>query len=49
MHYKGADFGYDVLAAVDEFLALFPSAQKMDSDEIDVTEAQGVMVPTFNH
>lgn len=49
MHYKGADFGYDVLATVDEFLALFPSAQKMDSDEIDVAEAQGVMVPTFNH
>lgn len=48
MHYKGANYGYDVLASVEEFLALFPAAQKLDTDEIDLAEAQGVIVPTFN-
>ena len=48
MHYKGDDFGYDVLATVDDFLNLFPAAQKLDADEIDVAEAQGAIALSFN-
>ncbi len=49
MHYKGTDFGYDVLSTEEEFLAPFASAQKLESDEIDVADAKGVIVLSFNH
>lgn len=48
MHYKGADFGYDVLSTEEEFLAPFQSHHKLDTDEIDVAEAKGVVVLSFN-
>ena len=48
MHYKGADFGYDVLSTEEEFLAPFASAQKLEADEIDVADAKGVIVLSFN-
>ena len=48
MHYKGADFGYDVLTTVEEFLSLFPAAQKLEADEIEVSAAQGVVTLSFN-
>ena len=48
MHYKGENFGYDVLATVDDFLALVPGAQKIDADEIELTDAKGLIVLKFN-
>lgn len=48
MHYKGENFGYDVLATVDDFLALVPGAQKIGADEIELTDAKGLIVLKFN-
>jgi L-ascorbate metabolism protein UlaG (beta-lactamase superfamily) len=48
MHYKGENFGYDVLATVDDFLALVPGARKIDADEIELTDAKGLIVLKFN-
>ena len=48
MHYKGENFGYDVLATVDDFLALVPGAQKIDADEIELTDAKGLIILKFN-
>lgn len=46
MHYRGDDYGYDVLAKVDDFLRIFPDAEKCPN-EIDPAEHSGVAVMDF--
>ena len=46
MHYRGDNFGYEVLAPVDDFLALCPHHEFTDK-VIFVGEQSGVLVPSF--
>ncbi len=46
MHYRGDDYGYDVLAKVDDFLRIFPDAERCPN-EIDPAEHSGVVVMDF--
>ena len=46
MHYRGDNFGYEVLAPVDDFLALCPHHERTDR-VIFVGEQRGVLVPAF--
>ena len=46
MHYRGDNFGYEVLAPVDDFLELCPHHERTDR-VIFVGEQRGVLVPAF--
>ena len=46
MHYRGENFGYEVLAPVEDFLELFPTHERTDK-VIFVGEQRGVLVPSF--
>lgn len=46
MHYRGDGFGYEVLAKVDDFLAIVGDYQEVGK-EITVDEASGVTLMTF--
>ena len=41
MHYKGADFGFDVISTVDEFLSLSENVRIFDSSSIDLSTVDG--------
>ena len=49
MHYRGEDFGYDVIGTVDSFTALYPAecVKYLDGDGFTLTESEprGVIVP----
>jgi len=51
MHYKGADFGYDVLTGVERFTALYDPAlvTVSDSDSIDVCAGEAARVVVLQH
>jgi len=46
MHYRGDDFGYEVLAKVDDFLAIVGDYQEVGK-EITVGDTSGVVVMSF--
>ena len=46
MHYRGENFGYKVLAPVDDFLALVDGYERTEKT-ISVGEKSGVLVPSF--
>lgn len=47
MHYRGDGFGYDVLATVEDFLALCGKATRLDTNELTITAdtPAGIYVP----
>lgn len=51
MHYRHGSYGYDVIATVDDFLALYPesSVHRLSGNSFSLTEAtpRGVVVPKF--
>ena len=48
MHFRGADFGYEVIGPVDEFLSQFPSCTFTGSASLELTpETEGVIVLNF--
>ena len=44
MHYRGADFGYDVIGPVADFTRHFDAVQSWDSNVLDLREARAPLV-----
>lgn len=51
MHYRGADFGYDVLSGVELFTALYTDIPVNDvgSDSIDVSAGESAQIALLDH